>query len=62
MAALSRAVKKAVTDVGGHYLDLADPIHGHPEYMADEADPNNEGYAAIAAAVGPSIQALLPSD
>ncbi len=60
LAALAKAVREAVTGVGGSYLDLDDPIHGHPEYMADDADPNNRGYAAIAAAVSPRIGALLP--
>jgi len=61
LAALSTAVKQAVTKAGGSFVDVDDPIHGHPEYMADDADPNNRGYAAIAAAVTPLIGALLPA-
>jgi lysophospholipase L1-like esterase len=60
MDTLSTAVKKAVTDAGGTYLDIPDPIHGHPSYMADAADPNDKGYAAIAAALEPQLRALLP--
>ena len=61
MDALAAAVKQGVTAAGGTYLDVPDPIHGHPSYMADLADPNNQGYAAIAAAIVPELQPLLPS-
>jgi lysophospholipase L1-like esterase len=57
---LSGAVEKAVTGAGGRYLDVADPIHGHPDFMADAGDPNDRGYAAIAAALAPKLAALLP--
>jgi lysophospholipase L1-like esterase len=60
MVALARAVKKGVTAVGGTYLDVPDPIHGHPSFMADLADPNDQGYAAIATALAPELQRLLP--
>ncbi len=60
MVALSNAVRKAVTDAGGTYVDITDPVHGHPNYMADDADPNNQGYAAIAAALEPKLAGLLP--
>jgi lysophospholipase L1-like esterase len=57
---LSAAVETAVTDAGGRYLDVPDPIHGHPEFMADAGDPNDHGYAAIAAALAPRLARLLP--
>jgi lysophospholipase L1-like esterase len=60
MIALSNAVKKAVSDAGGTYVDITDPIHSHPNYMADDADPNDQGYAAIAAALEPQLAGLLP--
>lgn len=60
MVALGDAVRQGVTDAGGTYLDLPDPVHDHPEFMADDADPNNQGYAAIAAAVEPFLAPLLP--
>jgi lysophospholipase L1-like esterase len=53
------AVKHAVTAVGGTYLDLPDPIRGHPRFMADAADPDDAGYAAIAAALEPKLKPLL---
>jgi lysophospholipase L1-like esterase len=61
MIQLGHAVDAAVTAVGGTYLDLPDPIHGHPSFMADDADPNDRGYAAIAAALAPELQPLLPT-
>jgi lysophospholipase L1-like esterase len=61
MIQLGHAVKAAVTAAGGTYLDLPDPIHGHPSFMADAADPNDQGYAAIAAALAPALQPLLPT-
>lgn len=61
MVSLAAAVKQGVTAAGGTYLDLPDPIRGHPSFMADLADPNNQGYAAIATALVPELQPLLPS-
>jgi lysophospholipase L1-like esterase len=60
LTALGDAVKRGVTDVGGTYLDIPDPIHGHPSFMADAADPDDQGYAAIAAALEPQLALLLP--
>lgn len=60
IVALAGAVKSAVTAAGGSYLDLPDPIHGHPDFMADAGDPNNAGYAAIAAALESRLAPLLP--
>lgn len=48
---LASAIQQAVTNAGGTYLDIADPIHGHPEFMANDADPDDDGYAAIAKAL-----------
>jgi lysophospholipase L1-like esterase len=61
MVSLGNAVESGVTAAGGTYLDVPDPIHGHPSFMADLADPNDQGYAAIAAALAPELQPLLPS-
>jgi lysophospholipase L1-like esterase len=51
LIAVAQAVKQGVTAAGGIYLDVPDPIHGHPRYMRNAADPNDRGYAAIAAAL-----------
>ena len=61
VVAVGQAVKSAVTAAGGKYLDIADPIHGHPGLMADAGDPDDDGYAAIAAALEPKLKALLPN-
>jgi lysophospholipase L1-like esterase len=61
LVAFAKAVQQAVTAVGGSYVDVPDPIHGHPEYMGNAADPNDKGYAAIAAALQPKLAALLGS-
>ncbi|MDQ2797464.1 MAG: SGNH/GDSL hydrolase family protein [Actinomycetota bacterium] len=55
---LATAVRKAVTAEGGTYLDVADPLNGHPEFMADASDPDDRGYAAIAAALEPKLAPL----
>ena len=59
VVAVGQAVKSAVTAAGGKYLDIADPLHGHPGFMADAGDPDDDGYAAIAAALEPKLKALL---
>ena len=59
LADLAGAVKKAVTAVGGTYLSVRDPVRGHPDYMADDADPDDAGYAAIAKALAPRLRPLL---
>lgn len=61
MVALAAAVEDGVTAAGGTYLDIADPIHRHPAFMADAADPNDQGYAAIAAALATRLEPLLPT-
>jgi lysophospholipase L1-like esterase len=60
MVTLGQQVEQGVTDAGGTYLDVPDPIHGHPAFMADAADPDDQGYAAIAAALEPQLTPLLP--
>lgn len=46
------AVKAAVTSVGGTYVDLGDPLDGHPELVTrDKVHPNSAGHKALADAV-----------
>ncbi len=54
------AVQAGVEAVHGVYLDVADALSGHPNWMADLADPNDRGYRAIAASVTGPLQAQLP--
>ncbi|MEO8888809.1 MAG: SGNH/GDSL hydrolase family protein [Jatrophihabitantaceae bacterium] len=60
IGSIAGSIKSAVESAGGQYLNLPDPLHGHPEFMADAADPNDAGYAAIAAALQPALAKLLP--
>ena len=59
LATVAADVKSAVEAAGGTYLDLPDPLFGHPDWMADDADPNDQGYAAIASSLQPAIAAQL---
>jgi lysophospholipase L1-like esterase len=59
LATMATEIKTAVTSVGGHYLDIPDPIHGRPEWMQDASDPNDSGYAAIAAALTTALTPYL---
>lgn len=58
---VAAGVQAAVTAAGGDYVDGPDPLQGHPNWMADDADPNAAGYAAIAAALVPRLRPLLAS-
>lgn len=56
---LGRAVRAAVTRVGGTFIALPDPLRGHPEDMASAADPNARGHAAIAGDLTPELRAAV---
>lgn len=52
LARQSKAVKAAVSAAGGTFLDIGEPLSGHPKLItADGIHPNAEGYQALAAAV-----------
>ncbi|MDJ1113255.1 SGNH/GDSL hydrolase family protein [Microbacterium dauci] len=52
LQAVARSVKEHVEAVGGEYLDVGQPLGGHPEMVAaDLVHPNDDGYSAIASAV-----------
>lgn len=49
--AMREVVRQAVTAVGGTYVDLGDPLLGHPDFVREDGiHPNDAGNAAIAAA------------
>ncbi|WP_061962962.1 SGNH/GDSL hydrolase family protein [Demequina aurantiaca] len=49
LAYLNEAIEHAVTEAGGHYLDIGEPLLGHPELMGpDTLHPNPAGHAKIA--------------
>ena len=59
ITAVAGDVHAAVDAAGGKYLALDDPLRGHADYMADVANPNDQGYAAIAAALAPALLRAL---
>lgn len=63
LASIARAVQDGVTAVGGTYLDIGQPLRGHPEWIiADGIHPNAAGHAAIAQAVDAALDSLaIPS-
>ena len=61
LARIADSIRRAVEAAGGTYLDIADPLRGHPEWMADAADPNDAGYAAIATALESKLRPLMPA-
>jgi acyl-CoA thioesterase-1 len=54
------AVKTGVEAIDGTYLDVRDPLTGHPGWMSDVANPNDRGYAAIAAALTAALRGHVP--
>jgi lysophospholipase L1-like esterase len=54
------AVRKAASAAGVDYIGFPDPLRHHPELMADDAHPNDAGYAAIAAALEKHLTRYLP--
>ncbi|MGH8861382.1 MAG: SGNH/GDSL hydrolase family protein [Jatrophihabitantaceae bacterium] len=56
---VDNAVQAGVRLANGSYLDIQDPLHGHPKWMADDAHPNDKGYAAIADAVSSALRSHL---
>ena len=59
LAKVDDAVKAGVEAAGGKYLAIADPLHNHGDWMADDANPDEKGNAAIASALKPELQKLL---
>jgi acyl-CoA thioesterase-1 len=58
LVSMGAAVDAAVTNVGGEYLDLGQPLAGRPELITgDGVHPNDDGYALIADTLVP----LLPA-
>lgn len=54
---MASAVKEATEAVGGVYLDIGQPLHGHPELItADHVHPNDAGHLAIAKAIEAALR------
>jgi lysophospholipase L1-like esterase len=59
--------KKNVTEIGGYYVDIGEPLVGHPEWLStDGFHPNDLGYEVLANIVikktAPILEALLSSN
>ncbi|KQR25079.1 SGNH/GDSL hydrolase family protein [Microbacterium sp. Leaf151] len=62
-AVTSDALRDAVEAVGGTYIDIGQPLVGHPEWLqSDDVHPTAGGQRAIEAAVSSALQgaAVLP--
>jgi acyl-CoA thioesterase-1 len=56
LADINSQVQQAVTAVGGHYLDIGQPLGGHPELMQDDdVHPTVAGQAVLASAIQAAI-------
>ena len=56
IAEIDADVKTAVTNVGGTFVDLGQPLLGHPEWMQkDDVHPTAAGQRALAAAIGAAM-------
>ncbi|WP_176491516.1 SGNH/GDSL hydrolase family protein [Curtobacterium sp. 'Ferrero'] len=52
LAVISAALRTAVLASGGSWLDLGQPLHGHPDWMqSDDVHPTARGQRAVEAAV-----------
>lgn len=56
LADINSQVQEAVEAVGGHYLDIGQPLSGHPELMqGDDVHPTVAGQAVLAAAIQTAV-------
>lgn len=58
LADVDAQMRDAVTQVGGQFLDIGQPLSGHPEWMqSDDIHPTAAGQSAIYAAVQAAFDA-----
>ena len=58
LAQINAQVKQAVEQVGGTYLDIGQPLSGHPELMqADDVHPTDAGQLSLDAAIQSALTA-----
>lgn len=56
LADINSQVQEAVEAVGGHYLDIGQPLSGHPELMqGDDVHPTVTGQIVLAAAIQTAV-------
>lgn len=59
LADVNSQVEQAVTAVGGYYLDIGQPLGGHPELMQDDdVHPSTAGQKVLAAAIQSAIASV----
>lgn len=52
LADIDSQVEQAVTPIGGTYLDVGEPLFGHPEFMQlDDIHPNAQGQLVLSDAI-----------
>jgi lysophospholipase L1-like esterase len=60
LAQVNAQVKEAVAEVGGTYLDIGQPMQGHPELMqADDVHPNVAGQVVLATTIQSALQKVI---
>lgn len=53
---ISNDLEAAVASIGGEYLDIGEPVSGHPEWVQlDTVHYTRDGYDAVARAVGAAL-------
>ena len=58
LAVIAAEVQAAAEQVDASYLDIGEPLAGHPEMIiADGLHPNNAGHAALEAAILAAVTA-----
>jgi len=58
LADINSQMQQAVTAVGGHYLDIGQPLRAHPKLMQDDdIHPTFAGQVVLAAAIQTAIMA-----
>lgn len=60
LADVNSQVQQAVQQVGGTYIDIGQPMFGHPELMqGDDVHPNTAGQVVLATAIQTAVNSAL---